>query len=209
MKTAGAFLAGLPWATAAIVALALWAGGDPARASTLEWNRAAIASGEVWRLLTGHLVHWTPRMAWVDLSAALALGTAIETLDRRLLRASALASAALVGPGLLLVAPSLERYRGMSGIAAGWLAALAVDRLRAGPRRVAGWLAAAALGAFLAKTGWEIVSGRALLVGPLPEGVAVTPAAHLAGALGGIVAAVVPRRQRVSDSPEPDREGGR
>jgi membrane associated rhomboid family serine protease len=32
---------------------------SPAATAVLEYDRAAVAAGEIWRLLTGHLTHWS------------------------------------------------------------------------------------------------------------------------------------------------------
>ena len=61
-----------PWITATLAVLFAAASLAPARA--LEYERTRVATGEVWRLLSGQLVHWTPRMAAFDLGGALVQG---------------------------------------------------------------------------------------------------------------------------------------
>ena len=46
----------------------------PGEASWLILDRTAVGQGEVWRLLTGHLLHYTPRHLGWDLLAFLLLG---------------------------------------------------------------------------------------------------------------------------------------
>ena len=81
----------------------------------LQYDRAAILQGEVWRLITGHFVHWTPsHLAW-DLLAFIVLGAIC--LRRRWLFASVVMTTALiVSTFLLVLCPEVTMYRGLSSI---------------------------------------------------------------------------------------------
>ena len=73
-----------PWITVTLVALCAVASFAPADA--LEFDRTRVAAGEIWRLVTGQLVHWTPRMAAFDVGMLLGLGIWLEVRgDRRLM----------------------------------------------------------------------------------------------------------------------------
>src|SRR5947209_1606633 len=173
-----------PWLTVTLAALCAAASLVPAAA--LEYDRGRVAAGEVWRLLTGQLVHWTPRMALFDLGMLLGLGAWLEMRGDRRLAIMALA----LGGGLTALAvdalsPGLLVYRGSSGLASALfvLAAVRVAESRDPWTRV---LAKAAVALFLAKAGCEAVAGQALFAGPLPPGVGVVPLVHLLGGLGGL-----------------------
>ena len=162
-----------------------WPGAD-----MLEYRRDDVAAGEVWRLLTGQAVHWSPRMAVADLGTVLVIGALIETRSRRLLVASLMSGTIACGLGIQFLQPTLARYRGASGAASALLAALAVTLWLTVSR---GWpraAAAMALMLLLGKIGAELVTGQAFFAGPLPAGIAVTPLVHLVGTLAGAAAAL-------------------
>ena len=173
-----------PWMTAALVALCAAASLVPAAA--LEYDRARVATGEVWRLLTGQLVHWTPRMAIFDLGMLLGLGTWLEVRgDRRLVAAALALGGGLTALAVHALSPDLLVYRGSSGAASALfvLAAVRVAESRDPWTRA---LALAAVALFLAKAAFESLAGQTLFAGPLPPGVGVVPLVHLLGGLGGL-----------------------
>jgi len=47
------------------------------------------------------------------------------------------------------------------------------------------------LSALVAKLGWELVTGNTLFAGALPDGVMVAPEVHLAGAVAGLLSAMI------------------
>jgi rhomboid family GlyGly-CTERM serine protease len=196
---------------------------DPA---TLEFDRRAVERGEVWRLLTGSLVHWSFGHLVLDLGALLAVGLLCEEgLGRRyaIILAAAFVAVALV----VLVAPEVERYRGLSGVDAGqYAAALAAEIRRqwrssrgtnAAPasRRCAGFaLPAAAALLFAVKLAVEWSTGRLVLPTPGLGDLGVPlPLAHLAGVAGALVGAVAAdrttaRRRRGARAEERGAERG-
>lgn len=80
----------------------------------LEYRREEILSGEVWRLLSGHWVHYSTRHALQDGFALAALAYALGG-ERRLLRRLLLIALLLSG-FLLVAAPDMVAYRGASGL---------------------------------------------------------------------------------------------
>lgn len=171
-------------------------GAAPDWTSLLEFDRHAILAGEVWRLWTGHLVHYSMQHALIDLVTALvaAVIAAQSFGARRVLAALALGAPA-ISLGLLLVAPQCLYYRGASGLAV-LLAVMAGAGLwrRAGDTRAAGvGLVRPALGvlavALAAKIGAE-AGGMSLGWSDLPADVIVAWQAHLLGAVAGAAAVV-------------------
>lgn len=171
--------------------------GGPVTADWLRYDRAHTLAGEFWRLLSAHLIHLGWRH-WAFNAAALAMVFALygRELSPGTFLWWALISALSVGLGLLLCAPSVSWYLGLSGVLHGLVVAGAVTELRPHP---AGSIAVLAL--LTLKLAWE------QRWGPLPGseslvGGSVVVDAHLFGALGGLVATVLrPRIPARSPSP--------
>lgn len=147
-------------------------------------QRGAVASGEVWRLWTAHLVHFGWRHALFDaLALALLARGVLCTVPLRRLLVAGLGVAPLLSLAVLWLQPGLREYRGASGLVVALLAWLVVDTWR--QRRAGrGWLGFAAA-ALVGKLAWEAWPGHAAGSLVLPPGVSVAWSAHLAGALLG------------------------
>jgi rhomboid family GlyGly-CTERM serine protease len=168
-------------AVAAIVALQALVG-----APLLRYDRAALAGGELWRVLTGHLVHLGPRHLVLNL-AGLVLVNALIGAHLRLSGWSLVCalSAITISAGLWLAVPTLNRYVGLSGVLHGLIVAGALYAL-ADPRERL--FAVAVIAVIAGKLAWEQV------IGPMPgtaaaAGGRVVVEAHLFGALGGLIGA--------------------
>ncbi len=168
----------------ALVAIVLQAGGAEVR-EALAWQRASVAAGEFWRLLSGHLVH----LGWSHLGYNLAglvligwlVGPAFDPLRWACI---VLASIAAIDIGFWFLSPALAWYVGMSGILHGVLTAGVLAGLLSRERE------AFVLAVFIVgKLAWEQWAG------PMPgsesaSGGAVIVDAHLYGAVGGLLAAL-------------------
>ena len=172
---------------AMFVAIVLLLGGEAAR-DGFRFDRAGIAAGELWRLVSGHFVHlgW-PHFALNSAGLLLVWYLVGDVFDaRRWIVISAL-SIVTMDLGLWYLDPELAWYVGLSGLLHGILAAGLVEKLRK-PSVEAVALAVLLLG----KLAWEQLSG------PLPgsemsAGGTVIVDSHLFGALGGAVAALLLR----------------
>lgn len=175
-----------PWLTLSLVAVAAVLAALPA--TLLEYDRAAVAGGEIWRLATGQLVHWTLRMALFDLGAILLLGLLLELGEERRGLALALGIALpLCAFAVHVIQPHLDRYRGSSGLAAavfGLVVMLGVSEQGWLPRL----LVLAALAAFALKLIFEVEISGLVFGGDLPAGVDAAPIVHLAGFVAGVAA---------------------
>ncbi|UBM08332.1 rhombosortase [Cupriavidus metallidurans] len=166
----------------ALLMLALQAGGATI-ADALRYERSAIASGEVWRLVSGHFVHlgWTHCLLNVGGVVALA---AILPAPLRAWRCCLLL-ATIIGLALFATLPSLQHYAGFSGVNYG-LAALALL-----PRARAEATAALVLGALIVRALWQWLGGGgaadAAWLGAPP-----LAAAHLAGLASGAAILFLP-----------------
>ena len=184
----------------ALVALCLLlvlptAGGEAWRLA-LRYQRGGLLQGEWWRWLTAHFVH-------LDLNHALLNATGFVLLWALFARelnvgrwvVVCAVSLLCIDLGFWFLQPQLEWYVGASGLLHGLMAAGAIAMLRRGE-----WLGWAALVPFAAKIGWE------QLQGPLPfeTGAVVVVSAHLYGAAGGALTALVwPRPQQTPPRDEP------
>lgn len=179
----------MPWVTPALVGAGLLFSFTPGMADALEYDRIAVENGQLWRPLTGQLVHWTARMTLVDLGVILLLGSWLEMQSRKLVIVSLASAAPLIALGLHFLSLDLESYRGSSGLATALFVCVALTLL--GDRRLR-WrwreLAFLALLLLAAKMIWEFWSGAPLAAGDLPEGVRVAPLVHLLGAIAGAAA---------------------
>jgi rhomboid family GlyGly-CTERM serine protease len=188
---------GLPWVTLVLVlagsALAVAPDGIT---ELLQHERSGAASGELWRPVTGQLVHWSGRMALLDLGALLILGAWLEIRSRKTAVSAYVLGLGLIGIALPFLPPRPDVYRGSSGIASAVVVALALHLATVSPRPSSRILAAAGLALFAAKVLWETLTGGALAAGPLPPGVEVVPAVHAAGGLAGLLACLVSRERR-------------
>jgi len=185
----------LPWVTAATVLLALasWAGpaGWP---PALVYDRTAILHGELWRLWTGHLVHFSSSHLGWDLLAVALTGIWIEGAGFRGGRWLYLAAPPAISCLLLIGDPALQSYGGLSGLAtAGAVFACLSEWQRASAPRA---LWGAALAAIAMKCGWDLLSNHPLFAQFGPGLVRPVPLSHLAGGAAAVVVAWLARLDR-------------
>jgi rhomboid family GlyGly-CTERM serine protease len=159
--------------------------GEPGRV-LLRYDRAALAGGELWRLVTAHLVHLDLHHALLNCLGLLLMWAlfARDYTPRQWLLI-VLGSMAVIDAGLALWDSTLRWYVGSSGALHGAMAAGTLAHLRRGERD--GWLLAAFL---VGKIAWEQGVGALPLSGSDP----VVVDAHLFGAAGGLAAAAFLKR---------------
>ena len=155
-------------------------GGDAARA-LLRYDRAGLAAGQLWRLLTAHWVHLGLEHAALN-SMGLVLMWALFARDYqpRQWVSIALASMAAIDAGLWLRDSTVIWYVGSSGALHGVMSAGTLAHLRRGD--LDGWILAAFI---IVKLTYEQTAGAL----PFAEGEDVLVNAHLYGALGGLAVA--------------------
>jgi len=168
----------------------------PGAPDLLAYDRGALLSGEAWRLLSGHLVHWSSEHLIWDVAAFAVLGALCESRSRRRFVLCLTGAATLIPAFLWIAQPAMERYAGLSGIDSALFALLGAqllaDEARRGGALAFGMGVAFAL-AFAFKIGFELALGQPLFAGNLGPGVSPTPLAHCAGAGVGLLCAL-PRR---------------
>ncbi|HEX7116758.1 MAG TPA: rhombosortase [Steroidobacter sp.] len=179
---------------AAVVLPAL--GGAPWQ-QALRYEREAVLSGEVWRLVTGHFVHGSLQHLILN-GAGLALIALLFGRDMSLggWLLVLLASMAAIDVGFVFFEPQLDWYVGLSGVLHGALAAGAIAWWHRESK-----VSALVVGLVLAaKLLWEQGWGALPFSGDMP----VIVDAHLYGALGGGLAAMS-LCVRMQDWPRPPR----
>ena len=164
--------------------------GGAAR-DALSYQRTALAEGQWWRLLTAHFVHLDLEHAALN-AMGLVLMWALFARDYPPLRwlAIYLGTALTVSAGLWWFSPEVAWYVGASGALHGVMTAGTVAHLRRGD--LDGWILAIFI---VVKLGYEQYAGALPFAGS-PDTVVD---AHLYGAIGGVVLALLrgrPRRPR-------------
>jgi rhomboid family GlyGly-CTERM serine protease len=162
--------------------------GEPGR-TLFRYDRPAIIDGEVWRLLTGHLSHLGPSHLALNM-AGLVL---VWILVGRYLTASRwllvlFVSTATASTGFWFIDEQMLWYVGLSGVLHGLIIAGGIQGLKDLPGE-----SAVILALVTGKLIWEQVAG------PLPgsesaSGGTVVVNAHLYGAIGGAISALLLRR---------------
>lgn len=170
--------------TAAIVASLL-----PGVAEALQFDRVAIAQGQLWRAVTGNFVHWNvDHLLWDALMFGI-LGAVLEWRSRSIFAMAVALSAVAVSATTCFVTPQ-ETYRGLSGIdsalfvllAAWYLIDSQTSRIDLPPL-----IPAVLLTGFVGKIGYEIATGHTYFVNSVAAGFTPLPQVHLAGAAAGIL----------------------
>ena len=84
--------------------------------SSLEYDRTAISSGELWRIITGHWVHWSFDHFFWCVITFVALGAICERQSRAGFILSVTLSAIIIPAFCWLADPAMHFYRGLSGL---------------------------------------------------------------------------------------------
>lgn len=175
---------GLPF-TLALISLASQAAGDEIT-NLLRFDRSAILNGEIWRLLTGNLVHLGWNHLLLNLTGLALIGWLIDPpLSRKRWLIVFTSTSLGVTLGLLVWNPELRWYVGLSGMLHGLLlAGLLADMDRADRIQ---WLLLAGV---IAKLVWEQASGPSASTETLVGGNVIVDS-HLYGAISGTALGVL------------------
>lgn len=111
----------LPWFFLALSLFALVVQCHPGWRHAFIFERAQIAGGEVWRLWTGHFVHFGWPHFIADAGLFLILGRLLERKYPLALRVSAVLMPLVISAGLYVFDPELTRYAGLSAVNLGLL----------------------------------------------------------------------------------------
>lgn len=183
---------GLPWRTLGVVTLAVSLFLLPETIfEALLFDRQAIFSGELWRLLSGHLLHGDNNHLSLNLLAFLILSTIIEHSSPKQYWSTLLFSMTGVAVGLLLWSTELNYYCGLSGVLNSLLMIVLVDRWRmtANPLFIVIGIGAGIKVLIEMQTANAIFSNTSLMV---------VPESHLLGLVSGIVFVILSNQQSSS-----------
>lgn len=166
-----------------VAVLLLSLGGEPVRLA-LRYDRAAVASGQLWRLITAHCVHGSAQHVAVNvLGAALMVALFNHTYGIRSWLIVLACGVASIDLGFWFLMPQLQWYVGMSGVLHAVLAAGTVAWWKTETKPLALTLTLI----MAAKLWWEQTHGALPLSGEMP----VVVNAHLYGEAGGLIAAAI------------------
>ena len=162
----------------------------PSLAARLEYDRTAIAAGEIWRLFSGHWVHYGFDHFFWDVLAFGFLGAACERRSRPRFLACVIASSLTISLSIWFGLSGMGAYRGLSGIDSALVVLLFMELWseadRSGqPKQIL--IPAACLTAFVCKVAFELATGDTIFVKSLGSGVVGVPLAHVAGAAAGFL----------------------
>ena len=165
--------------------------------SLLQFDRTAIMQGEIWRIFTGHLTHWSLSHLFWDILVFLLLAGVIERFSRRRLLACFTLASLIISLLVFTFLPEMKLYRGLSGTDSALFMMLLVIfyRQRASGHSLLRKMPYYLLGIlFIGKTVFELSTSHAFFVQSSDLFVPV-PLAHLGGAfVGWITGAVICRR---------------
>ena len=172
------------------VAMLAW----PLLACELEYDRSAIANGELWRIVTCQWTHWSSNHFLWDALVFLSLGTICERFSRRGFAVCTVASAVLIPLAVWFWSPGMLHFRGLSGIDSALFVLLTVQLAGTKGRSMAA-VAICLLAAFVLKTYFEVAFNDTIFVDSHGAFVPV-PLAHAVGGAVGLLAALECLRAR-------------
>lgn len=159
----------------------------------LQYDRVVIATGQWWRVVTGHLTHWSAdHLAW-DVAVLVGAGVVAETMSRRRMVVCVVGSILAISAAVWRALPEMERYRGLSGVDTA-LFVLVATQVVTGALDRKRWLGAiggsVAILAVVGKTVVEVATGSAVFVDAGAAGFVPVPLAHLVGAGVGLLVGI-------------------
>ena len=163
----------------------------PGMQEWLEYDQRAVTQWQLWRLFTGHFVHYTiDHLGW-SLGAFIVLGTLCECADRKQYLILLLLSAIGISVTLWAALPELSYYRGLSGLDSALFAVCCIkiikERIRNHEWAWAALILLCGFG-FIAKIVYEWLTQRMVFV---TDHFIPVPQAHLTGAAIGLLFALV------------------
>lgn len=155
----------------------------------MQYDRAAVLHGQVWRIVAGNLVHWSTEHFLLDVAAFAVLGWMFERSLGKSFPWLMLISATAVGTSALLL-PDMATYRGLSGVDSGLFAAALWCECRTARNQPKNWLyLVPVMIVFVIKLIYECTTGELFFgtqaLGDLGQPV---PLAHFSGTVSVVLA---------------------
>lgn len=119
----------LPWCTLTLCAIVLFIQAIATLHSALLFDRSAILHGQLWRLLSGNLVHYSQMHLLLNVSAMLVAGSIVETRGYRHFWLLIASSSLAISCAVLMLRPDIVVYAGLSGVVSATVAYLCLHGL--------------------------------------------------------------------------------
>jgi len=174
-----------------IIALAVIVYCSPVLSALLVYDRQSVLNGELWRLLTAPLVHFSACHLFWNCLVLGAAGFAITVQKYKGFWLVCFLAALLPGIVVHCALPGLERYGGLSGLAAGAAAYFCLSSARAQKEQRVLWVAI--LMCMAAKIAVESATASPLFVQSGDVPFRVLPLAHMLGFVGAVITIVLTR----------------
>lgn len=166
----------------------------PALQSALIYDRAAIADGAWWRLVTGNLVHYSLSHLLFDVAAVLIAGAFIEARGYRGYPGLCFLVAAATGIVLYVGVPQMAYYGGLSAVATASVVYLCLHGLR--EERAWRRLCLGVLAVMIGKIGIELAFGTSVMVYLSAQSFTPMPISHAVGAASAVLVYLSLRNRR-------------
>lgn len=154
-------LSSWPIATLIILLVVICVDRSQGLSRFLIWDRGAIFDGQIWRLATGHFVHFGSRHLIYDITAFGFGAWIIESRGTRGFCGLLLVMSIVIGVVLFITKPGMAFYGGLSGLVCGFVVFIALEgKNDAGTERL---FSALLLAAVVSKIAWEAVTGIPVL----------------------------------------------
>jgi rhomboid family GlyGly-CTERM serine protease len=177
----------LPWTYLTLVAVAALLVAVPSFRTPFVYDRHAIAHGELWRMWTGHIVHFGWPHGLADGSLFVVIGWVLHRSQRRFSYWSLIILPAIVSLSLFWFDPEMNIYGGLSGVNVGLLVYLAC---RGWQKNWYDWFWPAVLGIHVVELFLEVhyhgTGGGAIRFDD--SSIRVATVAHVGGAVYGVAA---------------------
>lgn len=168
-----------------IVVISIITYRSPLLASLFVYDRQAILSGELWRLCTAPLVHFSFSHIFWDIVIFSAAGLAIEVAGFQCFWLVCVFATIIPGFLFLLACPEIELYGGLSGLATGAAVYFALCSLKQPKKNSMLWLG---ILAFISiKIFIETVTGTSLFAQAGDAPFRVLPTVHIWGYFGALI----------------------
>jgi len=169
----------LPWKTLLTIAAAVMVAQFPGWSTWLVYDRSAILAGQVWRMFTGHWVHFSSSHLCYDSVALGIAGWIIETQKLPKFGWLCLLAPWFISAALLFLAPQMEIYGGLSALATAALVYLGLCGLLENSSWR--WVCLVVLAGVAIKIGAEMLAGHMLFATTANSQITVSTASHCFG----------------------------
>lgn len=186
----------LPWRTLTLCAIVLYVHAVPSWQAMLLFERDAILQGQLWRVLSGNIVHYSPMHLILNVSAMMIAAGIVELRGYRHYWQLMSGSALTIGCTVLALRPDIMVYAGLSGVVSASLTYLCLQGLY--EDRVWRTACIVVLSGICLKLTLELHYDASVEQFFDTQTFRPVPLSHLAGALSGLGIFLVDRRLSLS-----------